>query len=201
MVIFPSTLIVALTPDIKAFIEQLQVSLVDIFTINSNHSIDSIRQLKKFFSQKPFSSPNKLAIVYQADLLNPESQNALLKILEEPGTNNYLILATATPKALLPTIISRCHLVKQLSATPHTTITLNIATDINANLLQSEKITSDKTTVLPFLQNQLLAYQQQLVETPHPQTAKMIKKILLAIKMISANVDPKSAIDYLLLSP
>lgn len=200
MTIFPSTLIISTNPDTLTIIDQLHTGQPDLLVIDPPHSIDQIRQIKNFFSQKPFSHPNKLAIIHQTEDLNLESQNALLKILEEPGPDNYLVLTTATPSALLPTIISRCHQIKQQITPPPQKISLAILPNLQQNLIQSDKISSDRTQVLPYLQDQLLAYQQQLVKNPTPATAKMIRKIIRAIKMISANVDPRSALDYLLLS-
>jgi DNA polymerase-3 subunit delta' len=50
----------------------------------------------------------KVAIVEDADLLNPSAQNALLRTLEEPPPRTLLILCTAAEDRLLPTIRSRC---------------------------------------------------------------------------------------------
>lgn len=50
----------------------------------------------------------KVGIVHEADRMNSESQNALLKTLEEPPRETTLILCTANPGALLPTTRSRC---------------------------------------------------------------------------------------------
>ena len=50
----------------------------------------------------------KVGIIYEADRMNRESQNALLKTLEEPPRDTTLILCTANPGALLATTRSRC---------------------------------------------------------------------------------------------
>lgn len=54
----------------------------------------------------------KVFIIDEAELLAWESQNALLKALEEPPARTYLILITTRPDRLLPTIRSRCHHVR-----------------------------------------------------------------------------------------
>ena len=118
MNIFPSTLIISSDQSaIDCLINQIctqinnQISTnnPDIFILNQDTgwTIESIRQIKHFISQKPFNHSNKIIIIYQADNLNSESQNAILKTLEEPGNDNYLILTTSKPSKLLPTIISR----------------------------------------------------------------------------------------------
>lgn len=70
-------------------------------------SIEQIRQLINFFSLKPILASLKIAIIDEAEKLTVEAQNSLLKILEEPYFNNLIILITAYPQKLLPTIKSR----------------------------------------------------------------------------------------------
>ena len=50
----------------------------------------------------------KIGMIFEADRMNDEAQNALLKTLEEPPPETTLILSTGNPAALLPTTISRC---------------------------------------------------------------------------------------------
>lgn len=54
----------------------------------------------------------KVFVVEQADLMNAAAQNALLKTLEEPAGRTLIILLTDQPESLLPTIRSRCQLVR-----------------------------------------------------------------------------------------
>lgn len=59
----------------------------------------------------PFIASKKVAIINNADNLNVNSSNALLKTLEEPSENTIIILIASNAK-LLPTIISRCQVLK-----------------------------------------------------------------------------------------
>lgn len=70
--------------------------------------IDQVRELQRELALKPFEAPRKGALIRQADRLNPAAANALLKTLEEPPGHALLILITAVPGAILPTIRSRC---------------------------------------------------------------------------------------------
>lgn len=63
-------------------------------------------------SLKPMSGRYKIAIINDAELLNDEGANALLKTLEEPPPHSLLILLATTPDALLQTIRSRCQIVR-----------------------------------------------------------------------------------------
>jgi DNA polymerase-3 subunit delta' len=69
--------------------------------------VEEIRELKRKLSLSS-SSGKKVAIIRGAEKLNKSSQNALLKILEEPNEGLTLILVADDEKKLFPTIISRC---------------------------------------------------------------------------------------------
>ena len=73
--------------------------------------IGEIRGLIEKLCFKPYSAPFKFAVINKAHLMSKDSQNCFLKFLEEPTDKTHLILVTAFPYLLLPTIISfRCRL-------------------------------------------------------------------------------------------
>jgi DNA polymerase-3 subunit delta' len=57
---------------------------------------------------RPFEGKRRVVMIREADALTEESQNALLKSLEEPSPATMFVLTTAVPGALLPTVRSRC---------------------------------------------------------------------------------------------
>ncbi|MGD0518499.1 MAG: AAA family ATPase [Thermoguttaceae bacterium] len=61
---------------------------------------------------KPRAGGRKIAVIDDADYLNAEGANALLKTLEEPPPRSLLILIGASPARQLPTIRSRCQLIR-----------------------------------------------------------------------------------------
>lgn len=61
---------------------------------------------------RPMSGTRKVAIIDDADRLNDEGANCLLKTLEEPPEHSLLILVATTPDAMLPTIRSRCQMLR-----------------------------------------------------------------------------------------
>lgn len=212
MKLFPSTLIIAKDKDtVDLKIGQICSDLnhkfnqnnPDILLINqdSGWGIDQIRKISNFLSQKPFSHQSKIIIVSEAQNLNPEAQNALLKVLEEPGQDNYIILATNKIKSILPTIISRCQTIK-IAGMRHasTSSQIIITGDLIKDLTLSEKLGKNKEEILPLLENQLYFYQQELIKNPDQKTRLLIEKIIKAIQMINANVDPKNALDFIFLS-
>lgn len=73
--------------------------------------IEQIRSLKRQLIYKPLEGRYRIAIITNADLLNKESANCLLKTLEEPPDTSIIILMATDINELLPTIVSRCQAV------------------------------------------------------------------------------------------
>lgn len=74
--------------------------------------VEEARGLPEFFAKTPALAHWRVAIVDQADDLNPSGANALLKTLEEPPPQGIILLVSSRPAALLPTIRSRCRLLR-----------------------------------------------------------------------------------------
>lgn len=70
-------------------------------------AVEAIRDLKRFFALAPSSRQRRVALIDGAEKLSDGAANALLKILEEPPERSVLILITAEPESLLPTLRSR----------------------------------------------------------------------------------------------
>jgi len=70
--------------------------------------IEQIRDLLQTVYLKPTASRIKVAVIVEADRLNPQAANAFLKTLEEPPGDSILVLLTLEPQRILETILSRC---------------------------------------------------------------------------------------------
>jgi DNA polymerase-3 subunit delta' len=68
-----------------------------------------------FYKSSVSGGMSKVGIIFDADCLNHQAQNAFLKTLEEPPPKSIFILNTANPFSMLPTIISRCHNINLLT--------------------------------------------------------------------------------------
>jgi len=76
-------------------------------------SIEAVRdQVLNPVGYRPFEGQRRVFIVDPADLLTVQAQDALLKTLEEPPPAAVLILISAYPDALRPTVLSRCRRVR-----------------------------------------------------------------------------------------
>jgi DNA polymerase III subunit delta' len=70
--------------------------------------VEQIRALQERLALRPLEGAAKMAIIASADRMNTQSQNALLKTLEEPPSGSVLVLLASSPELLLATIRSRC---------------------------------------------------------------------------------------------
>ncbi len=71
------------------------------------HSIQSIRDLIDLVYMAPYEGKAKVFLIHDADRMLASSANALLKTLEEPTSDSYIILLSSKSTDLLPTILSR----------------------------------------------------------------------------------------------
>lgn len=91
-------------PEDKAFIP------LELFIGDKDHRMRE--GLCHNISLKPLMGGRRIAVIDQADYLNVEGANCLLKTLEEPPRRSVLILIGTSPARQLPTIRSRCQLVR-----------------------------------------------------------------------------------------
>ena len=76
-------------------------------------SVDDIRtHVNNTVDIKPYQGPYKVYIIPQADMMTPQAQNAILKTIEEPPSYAVFLLLTENAETLLPTINSRCVMLK-----------------------------------------------------------------------------------------
>jgi DNA polymerase III subunit delta' len=74
--------------------------------------IEQVRELEHWAALAPLEAPRKVFILDDADRLTEQAAEALLKTLEEPPPRTVVILILANPRALPPTVLSRCQIVR-----------------------------------------------------------------------------------------
>jgi DNA polymerase-3 subunit delta' len=102
-------------------------------------SVEDIRSLAGFFQLSAADGGRRVVIVDTADDMNPQAANALLKMLEEPPARATLFLISHQPSALLPTIRSRCRILRLDRLAPD---------DIGRALVQAGKDGHEQTAAL-----------------------------------------------------
>ncbi len=74
--------------------------------------VEQIRDFRHLFALKPYQSQYRVALFVRFHQSNENAANALLKTLEEAPAHAILLLTADTPEQLLPTIISRCEILR-----------------------------------------------------------------------------------------
>lgn len=74
--------------------------------------VDQVREVQRSLSLKPYQSKYRVALFLRFQEANDNAANALLKTLEEAPAHAILLLTADTPEQLLPTIISRCEILR-----------------------------------------------------------------------------------------
>jgi DNA polymerase-3 subunit delta' len=74
--------------------------------------VDQVREVCEQLAMTSMRRGYRVAVIAPAEKMTPSAQNALLKTLEEPAPRTVLVLVTARPSALLPTLRSRCQRVE-----------------------------------------------------------------------------------------
>ena len=95
--------------------------------------VDDIRALAGFFQLSAAEGGRRVVIIDDADLMNPNAANALLKMLEEPPARAVLILISHRPSGLLPTIRSRCRVLRLGTLGPDDMATALTASNVQLN--------------------------------------------------------------------
>lgn len=97
----------------KSCIKMASGNHPDIITVSHEKpgiiSVDEVRtQVVDSIATKPYESRYKIYIIPEAQLMNPQAQNAILKTIEEPPEYGIILLLTSNLNKMLETVISRC---------------------------------------------------------------------------------------------
>ncbi len=88
------------------------------FQLKRNITIDQVRKMQKRLTTRPTLGSRRAIIIDPADDLEKNAVNALLKSLEEPPVGTFFLLVTHQPGRLLPTIRSRCRVLRFAALAP-----------------------------------------------------------------------------------
>jgi DNA polymerase-3 subunit delta' len=120
--------------------------------ISVNESAEVIRKL----SLKPFESEFKIMIIWLPEKMHPAAANKLLKLIEEPPAKTLFLLVSNEPERVLPTILSRCQLVKIPAFTEG---------ELAGFLVYEYKITPEKAKELAHISNGNILRAVEIVES------------------------------------
>lgn len=197
--------------------QEYKVDPLDVYTVESEKAIgiEDIRTIQKQLFLKPFKSDKKAIIIKNAQTLTIEAQNAFLKSLEEPPQHTIIILCTENGEVILPTIHSRCKIIKvSKNKSSDQTKNFSYSEDINSlpnlsigeKLVLAQKLEKNKEEALLFLQSYIIELRSKLIDFSEIQTetSNLLNKIKIlqsTYTIISTtNVNIRLALENLLLS-
>jgi len=90
------------------------------YDLARNIKVSQIREMQRRLTTRPTLGARRAVVVDPADDLEPSASNALLKSLEEPPAGTFFILVAHRPARLLPTIRSRCRILRFAPLTDET---------------------------------------------------------------------------------
>ena len=88
------------------------LSIVQAEDIGGVLKVDQIRELQHSLALTPYEGRYRIAILLRFEEAHNSASNALLKTLEEPNPQVVILLTASSPEVLLPTIVSRCELLR-----------------------------------------------------------------------------------------
>jgi DNA polymerase-3 subunit delta' len=118
--------------------------------------IGQIRSLCETLSLKPLEDGLRVVIISNAQTMNAEAGNALLKVLEEPPERTILVLTALQTSDLLPTVVSRC---QQVRFNPVT------AASIARLLIEKEKVPPQSAGIIAALAHGSVAKAKKMAKT------------------------------------
>jgi DNA polymerase-3 subunit delta' len=96
-------------------IENMQyadLSIVHADQVGGTLKVDQVRELQRTLALAPYEADYRVAVLLRFEESNPSAANALLKTLEEPPSQVILVLTAESSERLLPTIVSRCEVLR-----------------------------------------------------------------------------------------
>jgi DNA polymerase-3 subunit delta' len=88
------------------------LSVVQAETVGGVLKVDQIRELQRSLALAPYEARYRVALLLRFEEAHPSAMNALLKTLEEPPAQVVLMLTAENVDILLPTIVSRCEVLR-----------------------------------------------------------------------------------------
>jgi DNA polymerase-3 subunit delta' len=147
-------------------IESMAHPDLDLLVPEEGHKdilIDQVRELQHHLALAPYAAPYRIALLLDFQQATTQAMNALLKTLEEPADKVVLLLTADALENLLPTIVSRCEVIR-----------LRPASLKEAQIyLQSEHgISSDKASLFAHLTSGRIGAAMTMAEDPDALSAR-----------------------------
>lgn len=187
---------------------------VEVLETEKTLGIPDVRNLQKKVFLTPLKGDKKMVIIEAFFGATQEAQNALLKVLEEPPASTIMVILTKSTDFLLPTILSRCTIIrleeKKLLSEKDINENLNILKQIKKDLggkgfLYAQNNGKTREEALEFLENLLISTHSLVGKETNDFSSKDIKKMLKEMQKFytiikTTNVNARFALENLFLN-
>ncbi len=191
---------------------------ITVESFEKSVGIEDVRNLQKKLFYKPLRGDTKVFAINAENGITIESQNALLKILEEPPLSTFMFLIVKNTNILLPTILSRCKIIKlggekddisekEISEFEKLIGKLS-SRDINFKLKLAQDRGEDREEAILWFEKAIFAARKILFNKLNSQSTEDLEKTLKIIKKLeeghyftqNTNVNPRFILENTLLS-
>lgn len=185
------------------------VSEIDIEIIRTEKSVSikDIRELQKKLFLKPIKSDKKALVLEAFAGMTLESQNAFLKILEEPPQNTIIIILTNSLDFVIPTILSRCTVIPLLKIKKLNDEEISEKNKLMSEIMQNSSLgflvaqnnSKTKEEALIFLENLIISVHKDLEK--YGKKEELIERLQRTYADIkTTNINVRFALENLFLN-
>jgi len=186
--------------EIWKILEQSQITKnnPDLFILEDEKiGIAQIKQLIKHLSTKPFGKTAKSVVIFDGNNISPDAQNALLKILEEPPGDSVILIGVNSETKLLPTVISRCLVLKYESGIMNHGKEFDLNKILEAMIKERFDIIEKLSDKEKFLNDLTQSYREKVLKGEG--NGKFLEELLQAQIWKESNVNIRTILEYLML--
>ena len=174
--------------------------------------IEAIRKMQHTLLLKPYRGKYKSIVLENAQNLTLEAQNAMLKLLEEPPSYVYIFLSATTNQNFLPTILSRCQVIKlsedeknpteEENQQLHQQIAIMTTGTISEKLALAEALYAEKDALPVWFETILYKVRTDMLEKDEKSYyAHMLLQLQETYKLLTTtNTNPRALLEHCFLN-
>ncbi|HLD24997.1 MAG TPA: hypothetical protein VJB96_03720 [Patescibacteria group bacterium] len=192
------------TDAIRKQLSALSISAFDEVvpaTDTMTFGIGEIREFIRRLSLAPHESQFVAGVIHDAERLTQEAQHALLKTIEEPPPRAYIFLGAPHTQTLLPTIVSRCLVVRLPDLSPHDPKSSHVAIESRPGELLHTLATTAKTKeeYEKVFDEIICSLRSEIINKGNKEHTVLLHRLLTLRGFVANNVHPLSLIEHALL--
>lgn len=182
---------------VQEILNEAKISKFDVHTYFSEKTIGilDIRNLQKNIFLKPGFSEKKAIILEGFTGITIDAQNSFLKTLEEPPQSTIILILVSSLDFLLPTVFSRCSLINLTEKNKHLQkqenylkILISVIDGEENPLVIAQTYGKDKETALKFLENLIIAAEENINTKNFAKVLRKLQKTHTIISSTNTNI-------------